>query len=59
MNMYGWARKWLAEQWAERQPRTRHSAVERMAELVVLAADATTGQGRTIEAYVWSRSASG
>lgn len=44
MNVYGWARKWLAEQWAESQPRTRNSAVESIAKLVVLAADAKAGR---------------
>lgn len=34
MHVYAWARRWLAEQWPEWQPRTRASAVEAMARFV-------------------------
>lgn len=44
MNLYGWARRWLEEQWVEWQPRTRNSAVESLAKLVMIAADANVGR---------------
>ncbi|MFN0089286.1 MAG: tyrosine-type recombinase/integrase [Acidimicrobiales bacterium] len=34
-----WARRWLAEQWAEWQPRTRRSAVEALTRVVPLVVD--------------------
>ena len=37
--VYDWARRWLAEQWQEWQPRTRTSAVEAIARFVPLVAD--------------------
>ncbi len=37
VTVYAWARRWLAEQWPEWQPRTRDSAVEAVARLVPLA----------------------
>ena len=40
LNVYEWARRWLGEQWVEWQPRTRDSAVESLAKLVIIAADA-------------------
>ena len=40
MNVYEWTRRWLCEQWVEWQPRTRDSAVESLAKLVIIAADA-------------------
>ena len=40
MMVYAWARRWLSEQWIEWQPRTRRSAVESLAKLVMLAANA-------------------
>src|SRR5690606_25352353 len=36
LQMHAWARRWLAEQWEEWQPRTRTSAVEALARLVLL-----------------------
>ncbi|MBA2638407.1 MAG: site-specific integrase [Nocardioidaceae bacterium] len=36
VQMHDWARRWLAEQWAEWQPRTRASAVEALARFVPL-----------------------
>ena len=35
--VWTWARRWLQEQWSEWQPRTRTSAVEALARLVLLA----------------------
>jgi len=43
MNVCDWARRWLVEQWVEWQPRTRDSAVESLAKLVIVAADAKVG----------------
>ena len=43
MNVCDWARRWLGEQWVEWQPRTRDSAVESLAKLVIIAADAKAG----------------
>ena len=40
LTVYEWARRWLGEQWTARQPRTRTSAVESLAKLVMLAVDA-------------------
>ena len=37
LRMYEWARRWLAEQWSEWQPRTRASAVEALARFVTIA----------------------
>jgi hypothetical protein len=45
VGLHRWARKWLAEQWPEWVPRTRTSAVEALARLVVLAADAPIDDG--------------
>ena len=39
MNVCDWARRWLGEQWVEWQPRTRTSAVESLAKLVIIATD--------------------
>ena len=39
MNVCDWTRRWLGEQWVEWQPRTRNSAVESLAKLVIIAAD--------------------
>ena len=39
LNVYEWTRRWLGEQWVEWQPRTRDSAVESLAKLVIIAAD--------------------
>lgn len=38
-SLYEWARRWLAEQWPEWQPRTRNSALEALSRLVVHGAD--------------------
>ncbi len=46
-SVYGWARRWLGEQWTEWQPRTRKSAVESLAKLVVLATDVSPGRHGT------------
>jgi integrase len=43
-NVYEWARRWLGEQWVEWQPRTRKSAVESLAKLVMLAVDQPVGK---------------
>src|SRR5688500_9845922 len=34
ITVFDWARRWLADQWPEWQPRTRHSAVEALARFV-------------------------
>lgn len=39
LRLYTWARRWLANQWIEWAPRTRNSAVEAIARLVVTAVD--------------------
>jgi integrase len=44
MTVYAWARRWLGEQWIEWQPRTRRSAIESLAKLVMLAANAQVGK---------------
>ena len=44
MNVCDWARRWLVEQWVEWQPRTRDSAVESLAKLVIIAADTKVGR---------------
>ena len=41
MNVCDWVRRWLGEQWVEWQPRTRNSAVESLAKLVIIATDVT------------------
>jgi integrase len=43
-SVYLWARRWLGEQWVEWQPRTRTSAAESVARLVLLAADVSPGR---------------
>ncbi len=43
-NVCDWARRWLGEQWVEWQPRTRNSAVESLAKLVIIAADVKVGR---------------
>lgn len=43
-SLYEWARRWLAEQWPEWQPRTRMSALEALARLVVHGADPSATQ---------------
>lgn len=37
LSVYEWAAQWVAEQWAEWQPRTRTSALEALSRFVVLA----------------------
>jgi integrase len=39
VSVFAWARRWIAEQWPEWQPRTRRSARESIARFVVLAVD--------------------
>lgn len=41
--VFEWAKTWLAEQWPEWQPRTRRSAIEAIARLVVHAVDDRAG----------------
>ena len=44
MTLYAWGRRWLSEQWVEWQPRTRKSAIESLAKLVMLAVNAPVGK---------------
>ena len=44
MTMYTWARRWLGEQWIEWAPRTRRSAIESLAKLVMLTVDTKVGR---------------
>ena len=39
LRVHEWARRWLAEQWQEWQPRTRASATEAMARFITIAVD--------------------
>ena len=41
VTVYAWARRWLAEQWPEWQPRTRDSAVEAIVRFVPLAVNSS------------------
>jgi integrase len=43
-NVCTWVRRWLGEQWAEWQPRTRASAVESLIKFVMLSADVSPGR---------------
>lgn len=43
LSVYDWAQRWVAEQWAEWQPRTRSSAIEALSRFVVLAVSARAG----------------
>ena len=40
MRVHEWSRRWLSEQWAEWQPRTRASATEALARFISIAVDA-------------------
>lgn len=39
VSVYAWARRWIAEQWPEWQPRTRRCVMEAIARFVMLAVD--------------------
>jgi integrase len=52
LGVHRWARQWLAEQWPEWAPRTRASAIEALARLVVLATDPPPDDRRSLRRYV-------
>ena len=47
-----WARRWIAEQWAEWQPRTRVSAIEALARFIPAVANEGTALPKGIRAYI-------
>jgi hypothetical protein len=53
VSVFEWARRWLAEQWPEWQPRTRRSAVEALSRLVPLTVVDTAGPvPRSLRAFL-------
>ncbi len=53
IQVHTWARRWLAEQWSEWQPRTRRSAVEALMKLVpLLVASKASAQPEMLRAYL-------
>src|SRR6266508_1127185 len=50
--VHEWARRWLAEQWPEWQPRTRPSAAEAIARFVALAVDSRTAVPEALRSYL-------
>ena len=54
MYVHEWARRWLAEQWQEWQPRTRASAVEALAKFIPLATRPSASSPPGLRPYLHS-----
>ncbi len=59
LGVHGWARRWLAEQWAEWQPRTRTSAVEALARFTTIAVRAGAKPPDGLRVYLYTALAPG
>ena len=54
LGVHEWARRWLADQWAEWQPRTRTSAVEALARFTTIATRAGTKPPAGLRVYLYT-----
>ncbi len=52
MPIHAWARRWIAEQWEEWQPRTRVSAIEALARFIPAVANDETAPPKGVRAYI-------
>ena len=59
LGVHDWARRWLAEQWAEWQPRTRTSAIEALARFTTIAVRAGAKPPDGLRVYLYTALASG
>jgi integrase len=59
MRVHEWSRRWLSEQWAEWQPRTRASATEALARFISIAVDARAKPPDGLRVYLHSALAPG
>ncbi len=59
LGVHEWARRWLAEQWAEWQPRTRTSAVEALARFATIAVRAGAKPPDGLRVYLYTALAPG
>ena len=54
LRVHEWARRWLAEQWHEWQPRTRASAVEALARFVTIAVRGSATVPEELRGYLYT-----
>ena len=59
LGVHEWARRWLTEQWAEWQPRTRTSAVEALARFTTIAIRAGAKPPDGLRVYLYTALAPG
>jgi integrase len=59
LGVHEWARRWVAEQWAEWQPRTRTSAVEALARFVTIAVRGGATRPEELRVYLYTALAPG
>ncbi len=54
LRVHEWARRWLAEQWSEWQPRTRTSAAEALARFVTIAVGGSATAPEELRVYLYT-----
>ena len=54
VGVHDWARRWLGEQWAEWQPRTRTSATEALARFITIAVEPAAKPPDGLRVYLYS-----
>ena len=59
LGVHEWARRWLTEQWAEWQPRTRTSAVEALARFTTIAIRAGAKPPERLRVYLYAALSAG
>ena len=59
LRVHEWARRWLAEQWAEWQPRTRASATEALARFITIAIEHNAKTPDGLRVYLYTALAPG
>ncbi|MEP7113829.1 MAG: hypothetical protein ABI862_11220 [Ilumatobacteraceae bacterium] len=59
LHVHEWARRWLAEQWQEWQPRTRASATEALARFVTIAVRGSATAPEELRVYLYTGLAPG
>lgn len=59
VGVHDWARRWLAEQWSEWQPRTRTSATEALARFIPLAVESAAKPPDGLRVYLYTALAPG